>query len=249
MRDNILDSGPVQPMPAAAHPFNSGHLGESLDERGHQVRLEPAFQDSVPGEQRRGVRFLAAPDGPARSHQPLLRPGSQSGRERGARRPGPAFFAPTFAGSSDAADGLLDRRPALQRNPVLDRTGRQSGRPSISGSEPGEPGLAEWDWFVPNSAPEALVPAGCVATCTEDPITGVGQANPDQLVLNSKHVTLKNLNVENAVVGAPPCRRRCDDRRAPPAVTRGQDRRTPDSVGHTAPADPGFIRSSPAGRW
>jgi hypothetical protein len=60
--------------------------------------------------------------------------------------------------------------------------------------------LAEWDWFIPTSAPQHSCLLA-VASCTEDPITGVGTLDPDLLVLNSKHVTLKNLEVQNAVPG------------------------------------------------
>jgi hypothetical protein len=66
--------------------------------------------------------------------------------------------------------------------------------------EPGEPGLAEWDWLIPSTAPRHSCLLA-VATCTEDPIAGAGTLDPDLLVLNSKHVTLKNLEVENAVAG------------------------------------------------
>jgi hypothetical protein len=38
-------------------------------------------------------------------------------------------------------------------------------------------------------------------TSSEDPVTGTGTLDPDLLVANSKHVTLKNLTVEDAVAG------------------------------------------------
>jgi hypothetical protein len=71
---------------------------------------------------------------------------------------------------------------------------------TVGDLEAGESGVAEWDWFVPNSAPQHSCLLA-VATCTEDPITGSGTLNPDLLVVSSKHVTLKNLTVENAVAG------------------------------------------------
>jgi photosystem II stability/assembly factor-like uncharacterized protein len=66
--------------------------------------------------------------------------------------------------------------------------------------EPGEPGIAEWDWFVPSSAPQHSCLLA-VATCNEDPLSGAGVFDPDALVMNRKQVTLKNLHVEDAVPG------------------------------------------------
>jgi len=201
MRDNILDSGRVQPVPEAVHPFDptiwAGHwTSEDVKVDGP----EPNFQ--TPSAVNDYVSFASL------QHRKTRR--NKTNRfyvqvhNRGVNVAHNVQVRGFFTGASA---GL----PAL---PADFWTGGRpfSGTPSgpdwtpvgatinLGDLEPGEPGIAEWDWFVPNAAPahSCLL---AVATSTEDPITGVGGLDPDALVVNSKHVTLKNLAVEDAVAG------------------------------------------------
>ena len=200
MRDNILDSGRVQPTPEAAHPFTGNWAGHWQSEDIKVDGPEPGFQTPSPIDnyvdfatlQHRTTRRNAT----NRFYVQVHNRGVNIAHNVQVR----AFFAPTSPGLPPLpADFWTGGRPF---------TGTPSGpnwtpigpTRALGDLEPGEPGIAEWDWFVPNSAPQH----SCVlalATCNEDPITGVGTLNPDQLVLNSKHVTLKNLNVLNLGAG------------------------------------------------
>ncbi len=71
---------------------------------------------------------------------------------------------------------------------------------TIATLEPAEPGLLSWEWTIPPSAPKHSCLLA-VTTCAEDPLDGGGILNPDTLVLNRNQVALKNLQVENAVIG------------------------------------------------
>jgi hypothetical protein len=111
-----------------------------------------------------------------------------------------AFFAPTSPGLPALPGDFWTGGRPFSGTPSGPNWTPVGPTITLGDLEPGEPGIAEWDWFVPNSSPQHSCLLA-LATCTEDPITGVGTLNPDQLVLNSKHVTLKNLNVQNAVAG------------------------------------------------
>lgn len=203
MRDNILDSGRVQPTPEAPHPFTGNWAGHWQSEDVKVDGPEPGFQTPSPinnyvdfaSLQHRTTRRNTT----NRFYVQVHNRGVNIAHGVQVR----AFFAPTSPGLPPLpADFWTAGRPF---------TGTPSGPNwtpigatiNLGDLEPGEPGVAEWDWFVPNSAPKH----SCIlalATCTEDPITGVGTLNPDQLVLNSKHVTLKNLNVQDVVSGTEP---------------------------------------------
>ena len=67
---------------------------------------------------------------------------------------------------------------------------------------PAQPGIKEWDWAVPATANEHSCLLA-VATCNEDPLDGTGISSPDFLVLNKKQAALKNLHVDDPVMGMP----------------------------------------------
>jgi photosystem II stability/assembly factor-like uncharacterized protein len=201
MRDNILDSGRVQPTPEATHPFDAslwaGHW------RSEDIKVdgpEPAFQTATPVNNY--VEFAALQHRTARRnltnrfYVQVHNRGVSAAHNVQVR----AFFAATSPGLPPLpADFWTGGRPFSGTPSGLDWT--PIGNAVLLGDlEPGEPGIAEWDWMIPNSAPKHSCLLA-VATCTEDPITGTGILNPDTLVSNSKHVTLKNLVVENAVPG------------------------------------------------
>jgi hypothetical protein len=201
MRDNILDSGRVQPTPSAVHPFDSsiwaGHWqSEDIKVDGQ----EPNFQTTNAVDNYVGFASLqhrtARRNRTNRFYVQVHNRGVNVAHNVQVR----GFFAPASAGLPPLpADFWTGGRP-FSGTPSGPDWAPVGAAINLGDLEPGEPGLAEWDWFIPNSAPQHSCLLA-VTTCTEDPITGVGTLNPDLLVLSSKHVTLKNLNVQDAVAG------------------------------------------------
>jgi len=74
------------------------------------------------------------------------------------------------------------------------------GTITIPELRPAKPGIVEWDWTIPTTATEhscLLV----LVTCTEDVLDGGGILDPGQLIVNRKQVALKNLQVLDPVPG------------------------------------------------
>jgi hypothetical protein len=201
MRDNILDSGRVQPTPEALHPFDpsiwAGHwMSEDIKVDGP----EPDFQTTSPADnyvdfaslQHRKVRRNRSNRFYVQVHNRGINI-AHNVQVRG-------FFAAASAGLPPLPGDFWTGGHPFGGTPSGPDWTPVGPMISLGDLEPGEPGLAEWDWFVPNSAPQHSCLLA-VATCTEDPITGVGTLDPDLLVVSSKHVTLKNLFVEDAVAG------------------------------------------------
>lgn len=201
MRDNILDSGRVQPTPEAWHPFDptnwAGHWkSEDIKVDGP----EPNFQTTLPVDNY--VDFASLQHRTTRRNETnrfyvqVHNRGVDVAHDVQVR----GFFAAASAGLPPLpADFWTGGRPfsGTPSGPDWTPVGPTI---NLGDLEPGEPGVAEWDWFVPNAAPKHSCLLA-VATCTEDPINGVGTLNPDLLVVSSKQVTLKNLTVEDAVAG------------------------------------------------
>ena len=200
MRDNILDSGRVQPTPEALHPFTGNWAGHWQSEDIKVDGPEPNFQTTNPvgnyvdfaSLQHRTVRR----DRTNRFYVQVHNRGVNIAHSIQVR----AFFAPTSPGLPPLPGDFWTGGRPFSGTPSGPNWTPVGPTINLGDLEPGEPGVAEWDWFVPNSSPQHSCLLA-VATCTEDPITGVGTLNPDQLVVNSKHVTLKNLNVQDAVAG------------------------------------------------
>ena len=201
MRDNILDSGRVQPSPEAAHPFDGtvweGHW------KSQDIKVdgpEPNFQTTNPVDNYVDFATLqhrtARRDRTNRFYVQVHNRGVNIAHNVQVR----AFFAPTSPGLPPLPPDFWTGGRPFSGTPSGPNWIPVGATINLGDLEAGEPGLAEWDWFIPTTAPQhscLLV----VTTCTEDPIAGVGTLNPDLLVLNSKHVTLKNLVVEKAVAG------------------------------------------------
>ena len=228
MRDNILDSGRVQPTPEHVwHPFDStiwvGHWqSEDIKVDGPQ----PNFQTPSPINDY--VAFTTLQHRTTRRNQTnrfyvqVHNRGVNTAHNVQVR----AFFAPASGGLPTLpGDFWSSGKPFVGTPSGPDWT--PLGPTRILGDlTPGEPGIGEWDWFVANSAPQHSCILA-VATCDEDPLTGTGIFNPDFLVSNRKHVTLKNLNVEDAVPGTamPPEQAFIMDLRAPSPEQRVADLR------------------------
>ena len=201
MRDNILDSGRVQPTPSANHPFDAALWAGHWQSEDIKVDApEPNFQTTnIVSDY---VAFASLQHRTARRNRTnrfyvqVHNRGVNVAHNVQVR----AFFAATSPGLPPLPGDFWTGGRPFAGTPSGPNWTPIGATFNLGDLEPGEPGIAEWDWLIPNSAPghSCLL---AVATCNEDPITGVGTLDPDQLVLNSKHVTLKNLVVENAVAG------------------------------------------------
>lgn len=202
MRDNIIDSGRVQPTPEGVlHPLDStiwvGHWqSEDIKVDGP----EPTFQTPSPISDY--IAFTTLQHRTARRNltNRFYVQVNNRGINTATNVQVRAFFAP--------ASGGLPTLPADFWSAGKPFTGTPSGPnwtpvgPTINlgNLQPGDPAIAEWDWFVPATAPQhSCLLALC--TCTEDPLSAAGTFNPDFLVSNFKQVTLKNLHVDDAVMG------------------------------------------------
>jgi hypothetical protein len=201
MRDNILDSGRVQPTPSAAHPFDAtvweGHW------KSQDIKVDapqPGFQ--TPGAIDNYVDFATLQHRTARRNRSnrfyvqVHNRGVSVAHSVRVR----AFFAPTSPGLPPLPSDFWTGGRPFAGTPMGPDWTPVGATIDLGDLQPGEPGVAEWDWLIPSSAPRHSCLLA-VATCNEDPIAGTGILNPDQLVTSSKHVTLKNLNVEDAVAG------------------------------------------------
>lgn len=204
LRDNILDTGRRLPSPEGTpHPFdptrNAWHW------QSEDVKVdgpEPSFQTATPVDNYVDFTLLA--------HRTVRRERTNRfyalvhnrGIGKATNVVVRAFFAAASPGLPPLpADFWSGGKPFSGTPGGTDWTPVGPARilPELA---PGEPGIAAWDWFVPASAPQhscLLV----VATCTEDPLDGSGLLDPDQLVVSRKQVTLKNLQVEDALPGTP----------------------------------------------
>lgn len=210
VRDNILDTGRFTPSPEQElHPFEPTKLVyhwhsadikvDAMEKPEGQPNLPPAFQTPTPVEDY--VFFESA-----LQHRTARR--GQTNRfyvqvhNRGVSKASNvqvrAFFAEGHAG--------LPPLPANFWSPPMPFAGTPSGPDwtavanahTFAELEPGEPGVKEWDFVVPSDAYKhscLLV----VTTCAEDPLTSFPF---DKLVRYRKQVALKNLQVEDAVMGA-----------------------------------------------
>lgn len=201
MRDNILDSGRVQPVPEAVHPFDpsiwEGHW------KSEDIKVdapEPGFQTAAPIASYVDFVWLqhrtARRNRTNRFYVQVHNRGIDVAHGVQVR----AFFAPTSPGLPPLPSDFWTGGRPFTGTPSGPNWTPVGNTIALGDLEPGEPGLAEWDWLIPASAPEHSCLLA-VATCVEDPITGSGILDPDALVANSKHVTLKNLQVLDAVSG------------------------------------------------
>jgi photosystem II stability/assembly factor-like uncharacterized protein len=202
MRDNILDSGRVQPTPEHVfHPFDPAFwVGHWQSEDVKVDGPEPTYQTPSPitnyvqfaSLQHRSTRRNST----NRFYVQVHNRGVSIAHNVQVR----AFFAAAASGLPPLpADFWSGGKPFTGTPSGPDWTAVGLAR-NLGDLEPAEPGLAEWDFFVPASAPQHSCILA-VATCTEDPLSAAGIFDPDFLVLNRKQVTLKNLNVEDAVSG------------------------------------------------
>lgn len=204
MRDNIVDSGRVQPTPRdVPHPLDSAiWLGHWQSEDIKVDGPEPDFQTATPVTDCVGfarIEHRSVRRGRTnRFYVQVHNRGVNMAHNVRVR----AFFAAAAAGLPRLpADFWSGGRPFVGDPSGPDWT--PVGPTIVLGDlAPAVPGIAEWDWEVPATAPaqSCLV---ALATCDEDALAETDAFDADTLVANSKLVTCMNLNVVDAVPGAP----------------------------------------------
>jgi photosystem II stability/assembly factor-like uncharacterized protein len=209
LRDNILDTGRVIPSPdGQPNPFDPAtlvHHWQSVDIKVDALEgSPPAYQTAAPIDDY--VSFQAALQHRSARRGQINRFYVQvhnRGVSKATNVQVRAFFC------QDAHAGLPPL-PADFWSAGKPFAGTPSGTdwtaigPTQSFSElpPAQPGIKEWDWPVPFTANQHSCLLS-VATCTEDSLDGTGITSPDFLVINRKQAALKNLHVDDAVMGMP----------------------------------------------
>jgi hypothetical protein len=208
LRDNILDTGRVTPSPEnEPHPFDPMtfvYHWQSVD-----IKVD-ALEGSPPAYQ------TATPIDDYVSFQTLQHRSARRGQVN-------RFYLQVHNRGINKATGVQIRaffcQDAHAGLPPLPADFWMSGKPFIgtpSGTDwtpisptftfpallSAQPGIKEWDWAVPATANEHSCLLA-VATCNEDPLDGTGISSPDFLVLNKKQAALKNLHVDDPVMGMP----------------------------------------------
>ncbi len=204
VRDNVLDSGRVQPSPSGQpHPFDPSvnvYWWQSADIK--VDALEPVYQTTSPIDNYVDFEFgidhrTARRNRVNRFYVQVHNRGVSKATNVQVR----AFFADASAGLPNLpADFWSSGKPFTGTPATTDWTPIGPTR-SIPVLEPAEPGLVEWDWTVPGSAAQHSCLLA-VVTCTEDPISAAGIFQLATLVPQKKHATLKNLHVDNPVPGS-----------------------------------------------
>jgi photosystem II stability/assembly factor-like uncharacterized protein len=205
IRDNILDSGRVQPSPESSqlpfnptiqHPFNPTigvYHWQSVD-----IKVDapdPNFQTTLPISDYVSFEGMLIHRNPRpgltnRFYVQVHNRGIMTATNVRVR----AFFG-------RAAPGLPSLPPDFwsMGKPFIGTPSGTDWLP-IGGTiilgdlEPAKPKIVEWDWLVPSGA----VIDSCllaVVTCNEDPLDGSNMFDVDSLVRAKKQVALKNLHV------------------------------------------------------
>jgi hypothetical protein len=203
MRDNIIDSGRIQPSPeTSSHPFNPSvgvYHWQSVDIKVDAP--EPAFQTSSAISDYLSFEETIEHRSPSRGQNNRFYVQVHNrGINKATNVIVRAFFGRASAGLPPIPlDFWSGGRPF---------TGSPSGSDwtpignaiNLGDLEPDIPKIAEWDWFVPSSAPDHSCLLALM-TCDQEPLAGTSIYNADDLVRNKKQVTLKNLHVVSHVGG------------------------------------------------
>lgn len=203
LRDNVLDSGRVQPSPSGQpHPFDPStnvYWWQSAD-----VKVDapdPGFQTTTPVDDYTDFEF-------ALDHETVRR--NRTNRfyvqvhNRGVLAATNvqvrAFFADASAGLPNLPPDFWSSGKPFTGTPTATDWTPIGPTKTITRLEPATPGVLEWDWLVPASAAQHSCLLA-VATSAEDPIAAAGVFALGSLVPQHKHATLKNLHVEDPVPG------------------------------------------------
>lgn len=208
LRDNILDTGRVQPTPSGQpHPFNLAanvYWWQSVDIKvDAEEGSPPSFQTPTPitdyvafesDLQHRTARRNRV----NRFYVQVHNRGVSKATNVQVR----AFFADASAGLPSLPADFWSAGKPFVGTPSGTAWTPIGPTKTISELEAAEPGVVEWDWTVPGTASQHSCLLA-LATCTENPLDGTGILDVGTLVTTRKQVTLKNLHVEDAVPGSP----------------------------------------------
>ncbi|HEY7123766.1 MAG TPA: hypothetical protein VH540_07410 [Ktedonobacterales bacterium] len=205
MRDNILDTGRVQPTPSdqpnPLDPTQRVYWWESVD-----VKVDaptPDYQTPTPITSYVGFEAALQHQNPVRGavnrfYVQVHNRGINTATNIQVR----AFFANASAGLPHLPNDFWAAGNPFSGTPSGPDWTPIGPTQTLSSLAAAEPAIMEWDWLVPSSAAThscLLV----VATCTEDVLDGGGILVVDTLVPNRKQVTLKNLHVDDPTPGMP----------------------------------------------
>jgi hypothetical protein len=208
MRDNILDTGRVLPSPDhEPDPFNPAigvYHWQSADIKvDAEEGSPPAFQTPTPIDDY--VSFVTLQHRTARRNRTnrFYAQVHNRGVGKATNVQVRAFFcADAHAGLPPLPANFWTSGMPFSGAPLGSDWTAIGPAQTFAELEAGEPGVKEWDWFVPATANQH----SClltVTTCTEDPLDGIGITSADYLVLNRKQAALKNLQVLDPVAGMP----------------------------------------------
>ncbi len=203
IRDSILDSGRVQPSPSDhPHPFTpstkvywwqSPDIKVDAKEPGYQTP-EP-ITDFVAYESHFNHR-TAKRNSENRFYVQVHNRGPKKATNVQVR----AFFARASAGLPKLPADFWSGGSPFKKDPSATDWKPIGPTKIISELEPAEPGIVEWNWIVPDTAPKHSCLMALI-TCEEDPLKATDIYDIGILVPTSDHITLKNLHVDNPVLG------------------------------------------------
>jgi photosystem II stability/assembly factor-like uncharacterized protein len=204
MRDDIVDTGRVQPTQAyQTDPFIPGTLiswWESVD-----IKVDapqPNFQTTSPVTDYVAFESDIQHRNPSRNRTNRFYVQVHNrGVNKATNIQVRAFFADASAGLPSLPSDFWSAGKPFSADPSGTTWTPVGPTQTIVELDPAEPGIVEWDWFVPAAATHSCLLA--MATCTEDPLNGSGVFDVATLVTSRKQVTLKNLHVDDPVPGMP----------------------------------------------
>ena len=203
VRDNILDSGRVQPAPSdQPHPFNPSinvHWWQSpdikVDAKEPQFQTPEPISDYVAFESDL-IHRKSRRNSENRFYVQVHNRGPRKATNVQVR----AFFTRASAGLPKLPTDFWSGGSPFKKDPSATDWRPIGPTRTISELEPGEPGVVEWDWIVPNTAAQHSCLMALI-TSEEDPLKISDIYDAGLLVSTSKHVALKNLHVDNPMLG------------------------------------------------
>lgn len=211
LRDNILDTGRVQPSPSGhPHPFDPStnvYWWESVDIKvdarkfgkfGYYQTPEP-ITDYVSFE---GDLQHRNPRRPANNR--LYIQVHNRGVSKATNVTVRVFVANTSAGYPALSNDFWSAGKPFSADPSSNEWVPVGPAKSIAVLEPAEPAVFYWPWYVSKYAAPTDTSLLALATCSEDPLVGAGIYDVAILVQNRKQAALKKVKVISIVIKGKP---------------------------------------------
>ncbi|MFC9294598.1 WD40/YVTN/BNR-like repeat-containing protein [Streptomyces sp. NPDC057010] len=205
VRDTVLDSGRVQPSPSGvADPFDpSPTPGTMWWWQSPDILVdapEPNYQTPSPVDDYVALTTIAhrtaRRDRLNRFYVQVHNRGVSAATNVRVR----AFLADASAGLPALPADFWSNGKPFAADPTAAAYTPLGPTRTFARLEAAEPGVAEWDYFLPATAAQHSCVLA-VATCDEDPVQAAQIFDVGTLVTSKKHAALKNLQVEDAVPG------------------------------------------------